>query len=92
MSQTTHMTSLRLPIVLKQQLDEVARFKDRKPHWIMIKAIEDYLEQEREEINWFRQRVVAMEKDKAENKLISADDVFLHLENRIAQAKANESH
>lgn len=54
----------------------------------MIKAIENYLQQEREEINWFRQRVVAMEKDKAENKLISADDVFLHLENRIAQAKA----
>lgn len=90
MPQKTHMTSLRLPVELKQQLDKVAAFRDRKPHWIMIKAIENYLEQENEEIIWFQQRVQAMEEDKAEGKLIAADDVFSRLEERIAQAQANE--
>ncbi len=82
-----HTTSIRLSDEIKHQLDEVAAFRDRKPHWVMVKAIEHYLAQETEEIRWFRERVEAMEKDIAEDKMIPLDEAFAELRRPLIEAK-----
>lgn len=49
-----HTTSIRLPDEIKKTLDEIADFQDRKPHWIMVKAIEKYLAEEMKEMRFLR--------------------------------------
>lgn len=50
----SHTTSIRLDDKTKQLLDEVAIFRERKPHWIMVKALERYLADELEEMRYFK--------------------------------------
>lgn len=39
--------SLKLDETLKQDVTDLAALKDRSPHWIMCKAIKDYVDRER---------------------------------------------
>lgn len=56
----SHTTSIRLDDETKRLLDEVAKFRERKPHWIMVKALESYLAAELEEMRYFKDSETAV--------------------------------
>lgn len=53
---TAYSTSLRIPEKLKNDIAEIAAYHDRKPHWIMLKAIERFAEQEKAAIEELKER------------------------------------
>lgn len=85
-----HTTSIRLPDELKQSLDEVAQFHDRKPHWLMVKAIETYIESEKAQLQYYRDRIDALEADIADNTTIEGARVTAWLE-KIANHETADS-
>lgn len=74
---------------IKETLDAVATFRDKNPDAILLEAIENHLKHESEVIALLRERGEAMQKDKAEGNIISFNNVFEHIDQRIATAKDN---
>lgn len=78
---TAYSTSLRMPEKLKNDIAEIAAYHDRKPHWVMIKAIERFAAQEKAEIEFLRERARLANIEREENgALMSADDAIEELE------------
>ncbi len=75
----TCSVSIRLDESVKSRIDEIAKIQDRSPHALMKRAIERFIKEEEAEREWFESRVKAMEEDKANDNLLSVDEVLAML-------------
>ncbi|MHC1549775.1 CopG family ribbon-helix-helix protein [Phyllobacterium sp. K27] len=74
------ITSVKLENSTKDRLQKLAKSRDRKPHWLMKEAIEQYLERE-EKRQAFRQDAIASwEEYQASGKHMTSDGVVKWLE------------
>lgn len=71
----TYATSVRLDEETKALLNEVATFRDRSPHWIMKKAIEQYLLSESEEMRYLREGIEGLESAQRTGEFSTIEDL-----------------
>lgn len=88
MTQETQMTTLRLPIEMRQGLEKIADFYDRKPHWLILKAVENLITYETEQIKLLKQLNDEAEQAKQEGKLVSASEACDMVDAFIAKTRA----
>ncbi len=69
-------TSVSLNDETKILLDNIAKFKDKSPNALMKKAIERYVEEEKKEMQWFKNRLETVRKEEAAGEVMSLDEAF----------------
>ncbi len=69
-------TSLTMPEHLKKDIDEIAQYHDKKPHWIMVRALELFAKNEKEKMRFLRERARQTQIERENGELLPADDVI----------------
>lgn len=54
-------TSLRIEQDLKDRIESLAQSRDRSPHWIMLEAIQQYVEREEKRESFYREAAESWE-------------------------------
>lgn len=90
MTQETQMTTLRLPVETKRQLDKIATFYDRKPHWLILKAVENLVAHENAQMALLQQLDQEAEQAKKAGQLVDAADACDAIDALIATARAKQ--
>ena len=85
----SHVTSLRISTELKEKLETIAKYHDRKPNWVINKALETFIEREAEEIRFLKERSRLAEEDRKTGRLVLADEVISNLRKHIQARKTN---
>ncbi len=84
---TTYSTSIRLPESLKNDISEIAKYYDRKPHWLMLKALETFAEREKTEIQELQERSKLAQIQRENGTLKTADVAIADMRNYVAGLK-----
>lgn len=69
-------TSVRLDEETKKKLSLVAKYNERTPHWIMVKAIEEYLEKESAHISFLQESIDGLESAKSTGEFSTLNDLI----------------
>ena len=69
------ITSVKLDISVKDRLQRLAEIRDRKPHWLMKEAIEQYLEREEKRQAFRQDAIAAWEEYQSNSKHLISDAV-----------------
>lgn len=81
---SNYSTSLRMPESLKQDILEIAEYHDRKPHWVMLRALEHFAQQEKAEIEFLKERSRLAQIERENGTLMSADDAVQEMRAYVA--------
>lgn len=81
---SNYSTSLRMPESLKQDILEIAEYHDRKPHWVMLRALERFAEQEKAEIELLKERSRLAQIERENGTLMSADEAVQEMKAYVA--------
>ncbi len=86
MPQKIQMTTLRLPVEMKQGLEQIAQFYDRKPHWLILKAVENLIAHETAQIKLLQQLDEEAEEARKNGQMVSATEACDKIDKLIADA------
>lgn len=86
---TNCTTSLRLPKELKSKVDDIATFYERKPNWLMVKAIELLVEREMAEIEWLKDLEKEARQARTEGKMVDGLAACDLMDKHIAETRVN---
>ena len=77
-------TSVKLKPELKERIDRLAESKDRSAHWIMTRAIEEYIEREEQEAEFTRRSEEALADYKRTGLHLTNEEVIEWMDKIIA--------
>lgn len=75
-------TSIKLDPGMKERVERLAEARDRSAHWVMKRAIEDYVEREERRENFARESREALEEYRATGLHLTHEEVMDWLERR----------
>ncbi len=88
---SNYSTSLRMPESLRQDILEIAEYHDRKPHWIMLRALEHFAEQEKAQIAFLKERSRQAQIERENGTLLSAEETIAEMKDYVAGFKDAKS-
>ncbi|MEP7457106.1 CopG family ribbon-helix-helix protein [Phyllobacterium sp. SB3] len=69
------ITSVKLDSSVKDRLQRLAESRDRKPHWLMKEAIEQYLEREEKRQTFRNEAIASWEEYQTSGEHVTSDAV-----------------